>query len=115
MFKTNKIQKLIKTQLSKRSNSIKKIIDNFRFINERIFNNSIIFIIDELLDALNNLIKNIIFDMQRAISKYRVKKSAKFVESNQNQIEINEILMMTIAITILLLIITQVYNNNNQS
>ena len=51
--------------------------------------------------------------MQCAMSKYRIKKSTKFVVLNQ--IKINEVLMITIVVTMSLLITIQIYDNNKQN
>ena len=80
LIKTNKIQKLITSQSFKRSNFIKNMMNKIRFINDRIFEKKISFIIDELFDAFDDLIKNMTYHMQRIISKYRVRKFVKSIE-----------------------------------
>ena len=115
LIKTNKVQKLIILQFFKCSNFIKNIMSKIRFINDRIFEKEISFIIDELFDVFDDLMKNMTYYMQRVISKYRVRKFVKSIEFVQsNQIDVNEVLILATTTTFSF-IITQIYENDEQN
>ena len=111
--KTDKIQKLITANPPKRSDPIKKILDNLRLTNQRILSNPITLTLDELLDSSNNLVKNMTFSMQRATPRYRIRKSTKPVVPNQT--ETSEALMITAVATVPPPITTQTYDDDEQN
>ena len=59
------------------------MVSKLRFTSERILSNPITLTIGELLDASDDLVKEMAFSMQRATPGYRVRKPTKAIDANQ--------------------------------
>ena len=115
LTKTGKVQELVTSQPPKRPDPIRGMMGKIRLTSDRIFEKEVSFAIGELLDASDDLVKDMAYHMQRATPRYRVRKPAKPTEPVQpNQAGASGALVLAAAATPPP-ITTQAYEDDGQS